>query len=468
MAVDVRYRPVGLDHAVVIGGSMAGLLAARVLADHFARVTILDRDQFPQGPAFRKGVPQARHVHVLLTRGQMVLEDLFPGLQSDLAREGAVPMDWIADTKSLNAAGWVPRFSSRFQTHVCSRDLLEWCVRRRLGEHPNVEMLGGCEVTGVVAADGGGRVVGVRLRRRLEREHSVGNEEQLAADLVVDASGRDSRAPEWLAGMGYSAVAETVVNSFLGYATRSYERPGALVNEWKLLLITSRPPENVRAGVILPVEGGRWIVTVSGASREYPPTDEEGFLAFARGLPTPIFAEAITPAQPLSPIYGYRRTENRVRHYERLRRWPDGFVVLGDAVCCFNPVYGQGMSVAALAAQQLDAMLRSRSADGHGRDEASLRPGAAWRFQRALARANRVPWLMATGEDFRFAGTEGGRRGALTRLLHRYMDGVQRVAARDPRTLLAFIEVAHLLRSPLLLFQPRIVLRVVAEGLRRR
>lgn len=453
------------DHAIVIGGSMAGLLAARALADHFAQVTVLDRDTFPDGPVPRKGVPQARHVHVLLLRGQAILERLFPGFQRDLAAAGATALDWIGDSATLNAGGWMPRFDSGLHTHVCSRDTLEWAVRQRLREYPQVTLRGGCEVVGLLGGgDTGdvgdtGAVRGVLVRARRSEEHTVGPPEPLAADLVVDASGRDSQAPAWLAALGYAKPDETVVNSFLGYASRWYRQPPEPVGDWKLLLVAAMPPRVVRGAVILPVDAERWLVTVSGGSHDYPPTDDAGFLAFARGLPTPLVAAALEAAEPLAPVAGYRRTENRIRHFERLPAWPDGFAAVGDAVCCFNPVYGQGMSVAAVGAETLGKLL--------GR-QPGLPAGLTRRFQRRLARVNRLPWLMATGEDYRYPGVEGGRPGAVTRWLHRYLDGVQRRAARDPFTLATFIRVAHLTASPARLFHPRIAAGVAGQWLRER
>jgi hypothetical protein len=283
----------------------------------------------------------------------------------------------------------------------------------------------------------------------------------LEADLVVDASGRTSRAPAWLTGLGYAAPKETTVNSFLGYASRLYQPPAGFKADWKILLIRQRTPASARGGGIYAIEGGKWLVNLGASGRDYPPIDNGGFLEFARALPDPAIHTALTQAQPLSAINGYRRTENRWRHYEKLDHLPDNFVVLGDAACAFNPVYGQGMTVAALGVQALDDVL-ARSGTG----TASLPRGFALRFQRRLARILRDPWLMATSEDFRTPSTEGGKPSRLARFTHRYFDRVLALAVADPDTNRLFSEVLNLLKPPLALFHPGVVWKVVRFGRR--
>ncbi|HEU5369012.1 MAG TPA: FAD-dependent oxidoreductase, partial [Ktedonobacterales bacterium] len=265
----------------------------------------------------------------------------------------------------------------------------------------------------------------------------------------------DSRAPDWLTALGYAPPEETVINSFLGYASRYYQPPSDGRVDWKLLLLPRRPPTLKRGGAIYLLEGNRWIVTLSGGGKDYPPTDEAGFLGFARSLASPALYDAIKDAEPLSPIYGYRRTENRWRHYERLTRWPEGFIAVGDAVCAFNPVYGQGMSVAALGAELLEQMLRERS----GSDLAGL----ARQFQQALRNLTATPWQLATGADFRYEETEGGRPDRKARLSWRYGDAVRALAQDNRQVYQTFIEVAHLLKPPSALFRPSIVAQVLGR-----
>ncbi len=431
-------------HAVVIGGSMAGLLAARVLADHYPRVTVVDRDRFPQGPEPRKGLPQARHVHVLLYHGQECLEAMFPGLQQELEQNGAPHVDWLQDARWFSFGGWAPRVTSSYISHPCSRDLLEWIIRRRLAALSRVSFVEEQEVIDLIANPDHTRIEGLILRSRAHPEQTS----RLAADLLVDASGRDSRTPRWLAELGYPPPAETLVNSFLGYATRIYRKP-AVDLPWKSLLVRGTPPEEKRGGVINPIEGERWMVTLAGAGRDYPPTDEAGFLEFARSLPEPILFEAIRDAEALSGVVGYRKTENRWHHFEQMKSWPANWIVLGDAVCAFNPVYGQGMTAAAMGALLLDKRLRAAAPGGPG-------GGFAHRFQVELAKIIQGPWLMATGDDYRYRETEGGSRGAVTRILHSYMDDVIALANHDADVFRQFFEVFQLLSPVSSMFHPRI------------
>ncbi len=283
----------------------------------------------------------------------------------------------------------------------------------------------------------------------------------LLAALVVDASGRASRAPQWLRELGYTPPAETTINSLLGYASRWYHRPEEQSADRQGILINPRAPHQPRAGVLYPVEGQRWVVTLIGIGGIYPPTDEAGFLEFARALDDPAVYAAIKTAEPLTPIYGYRRTENRVRHYERLAAMPEGFVLLGDAVCAFNPVYGQGMTVAAMAAEALDEVLRQPG----GGDRVDRSAGLARRFQRRLAEVNATPWLMATGADLNWPTTVGGNLRRRDRLVQRYMDRVIRLTTQDVTANRVFLEVGHLLRPPSALFAPQIIAGVLRQAM---
>ena len=454
-------------HVVVVGGSMAGLLAARVLADHFGHVTIVDRDRFPDGPAFRPGAPQSRHLHALLARGQELMEGLFPGLVAELTDAGAVLIAWPADALSLAPSGWTRRFPTDQTPLSMSRHLLEWAIRRRVAALGHVRFLEGCEAIGLLSSQDQRAARGVRLRYRepadrADRAHGGGTalppDEELAADLIVDASGRDSHAPRWLQALGYDAPPESRVNAFLGYATRFYRPPRGFTADWRALFLRGVAPRIPRGGALFPIEGDRWIVTLGGYGRDYPPTDEAGFLEYARSLRSRVLYDAIKDAEPLSPIYGYRRTDNQLRHYDRLDRWPERFVVIGDAVCAFNPIYGQGMTVAALEAAALAACLR----DQRRRPPAGDLRGLAQQFQQRVGTIVATPWLVATGEDRRFPTTEGPRPNPATRLVQRYMDRVVAVATEDPQVFGAFSDVVNMLAPPRRLFRPAILRRVLA------
>jgi pimeloyl-ACP methyl ester carboxylesterase/2-polyprenyl-6-methoxyphenol hydroxylase-like FAD-dependent oxidoreductase len=390
-------------------------------------------------------VPQSRHLHVLLARGQRILEQLFPGLLHELIDAGAVPIRWPRDMLLLGRLGWAARSAPGLTIISCRRELLEQRVRRRVLDLPGVQTRQEHDAIGLLATTNGSAVRGVRIRARADQA-----ELDVEADLVVDASGRGSHAPEWLQGIGFESPRETVVNSFLGYASRQYERGEDGVRDWKALFLQPDAPQGTRAAALFPVDGDRWHVTVAGVARDYPPTDEEGFLGFARSLRTPVLYETIRAARPLTPIAAYRNTQNQLRHYDRLDRWPERFVVIGDAVCCFNPIYGQGMTVAGASAIELRGWLRGG--------------GTAHQFQGCLAQTVATPWLLATGEDFRYPSTEGGRPNPMTHLVHRYIDRVIGTATTDDVVADAFIHVIHMVAPPTRLFHPEVVARVLRGG----
>jgi 2-polyprenyl-6-methoxyphenol hydroxylase-like FAD-dependent oxidoreductase len=461
-ATPAHNRPHRFDHVVVLGAGIAGLLTARVLAEHAATVTVLDRDRPPPVVAHRGGVPQSHHAHALLARGRTIIEDRFPGISEDLRHAGAESLrDGIA-VQIVSPAGPLPTPRLTGEFLAFSRPLLEHQLRRRVTGRPGLTLRYGVEVTGLVTdptrATGAGRrhpaVVGVRLR---PRNGSTGAAESLTADLVVDATGRRSALPAWLAEIGGGPVPEDVVASGLGYASRHYAIP-RFRHDWHGLIINGRPPENPRAGLILPIEEGRWHVSLGGFAGHVPPTDEEGFLGWARDLADPSLYEAIRVATPLTPIRGFRTPTNRLRHYERVPDWPGGLLAVGDSVCAFNPIYGQGMTVAATVADTLDRALR--------RDH---RGGFEHRAQRAIAATVSAPWLVATGEDLRWPGVT--RNGAAPRpgqrLRHRYLDGVLAAAVADPAVAAAYLDVISMTRRPAHLAEPRILARVLSHHLAR-
>ncbi len=437
--------------AVVIGGSMAGLLAARALSGQLNRVTLIERDRFPEGPTFRAGVPQFRHAHVLLGQGLAILERLFPGITAELRTAGAEPVEWPRDVLWLTSAGWSRRFRSDRTLLCASRELIEYAVRRRVLALPNVVVRQRSEAVSLLAD--GGSAAGLRLRDR-----ETATESELQANLVVDASGRDSHATAWLEELGFGQTTESRIDPLLGYASRVYAPPAGHAADWKLMLL--QPDVTCgRGGLLLPIEGGRWIVTLAGLGRDYPPTDDEGFLAFARSLRSPSLYEAIKDATPLTPIHGYRRTENQRRYFERLPRWPEGFIVLGDAACAFNPVYGQGMTVAAV-----EALLLARKLSEQRRRPDGNLTGFAKRFQSLVAQKDADVWLLATSEDLRYPTTEGAKADLKTRFLHRYFDRLVRVSTANATVSKAFVDVLQLEASPASLFLPRVLLPVLRGG----
>jgi 2-polyprenyl-6-methoxyphenol hydroxylase-like FAD-dependent oxidoreductase len=430
--------------AVVIGGSIAGLAAAGALARHFDRVTLIERDVYPETPAVRKGTPQARHVHVLLKQGEAALERLFPGLFADLVARGGQRVDTAGDARWFYFGGWKARFKSGIEMVSQSRALLEWSLRRRVVALSNTDLVVG-DVQGLEAPTPE-RVTGVRVRRRDEAI------ETLDADLVVDASGRGSRMPHWLEELGCGAPPESEVKVDVGYASRFYRRTDA-PRDWTALLCHPRVPDT-RCGVLLPIEDGLWMLTLVGWFGDHPPAAEAPFLAWAKSLAVTDLYDAVKDAEPVSEVALHRFPSNRRRHFERLHALPDGVVVLGDAACSFNPVYAQGMATSALGAEALDTLLDVESG--------SARPGFSRRFQARLARVTDSPWLLATGEDFRSPKAEGPRP-AFMPLLGWYTARVHELTWRDPFAAKRFLEVMHLVRKPSALFHPRVAVRALTS-----
>ncbi|MDQ4075721.1 MAG: FAD-dependent monooxygenase [Chloroflexota bacterium] len=387
-------------HAIVIGSSIAGLTAANVLADHVAHVTIIDRDHLPTTPSYRSGVPQCRHGHVLLAEGQILLEQQFPGLADELLAHGAVAVDLATENASFSRGRrMTPDYRSSFPSISSSRPLLETTLYQRVAAHPRVRVLQGHDAVGLSVDDEGIYVTGVHLR---DRSASESTEQHLAGDLVIDASGRRSRAPLWLASLGYTPPQETTVNAFSGYTTRLYQRPGMLDVDWKKLYVAPTPPDQTCGGAIVPIEEDRWYVMLIGMAGDFPPTDEAGFLAFARSLHTQALYEAIKDARPLSKPYGYRHAVNRVRHYDKLPRYLEGFLVLGDAAYAPNPVYSQGMTMAAVGSRALDRTLKAQ----HRQLAAGQIQGLAKRFHKQLSRDMKPLWQQAIMQDQEWPTTE--------------------------------------------------------------
>ncbi|GIU99008.1 MAG: FAD-binding monooxygenase [Actinomycetota bacterium] len=442
------------SRAVVIGASMGGLLAARALADFYEQVIVIERDAFPPIGENRKGVPQGRHTHALLLRGAEILEGLFPGLIADLVAQGVPIIDRPeTDLIWFDGGAYHARFTNedgRIGSLGVSRPLLEGYVRQRLLALPNVRAIERCDALGLVPSERCGRARAVRILRRA----GGSAEEVLEADLVVDASGRGSRAPRWLGEMGYQPPEEERVTVNVSGVTRLYRRRPEHLGGAKVVIVTPTPGRP-RGGVMVAQEGERWTLSLLALSGDRPPRDDDGFLGFARSLAAPEIYEVIKDAEPLSAPLPYPFRASLRRRYERLTRFPEGLLVFGDALCSFNPTYGQGMSVAAMQALDLQVELR-RGTEGVWR-----------RFFRRAASTIDVPWRIVAAGDLRFPEAEGKRTLAV-RLTNAYMARLHRAAHRDPTVARAFNGVVNLLERPDSLMRPRIAMRVLAGGLGRR
>ncbi|MBD0269486.1 MAG: monooxygenase [Cyanobacteria bacterium Co-bin8] len=439
-----------LNRAIVIGGSIAGLLTARVLSEAFQEVVIVERDQLPQSSAPRRGVPQSVQPHILLTKGYRILEALFPGIGADLQSAGALPIDWGREFHYYHRGGRnaTSEGDSGLVSFTCTRPLLEATVRSRVAKLPNIKWLESCRVCGLVGDRN--QVSGIRYRLSRPTEQ----EQHLSADLVVDASGRGSLAPKWLGDIGADVPAATVINPYVGYATQRLQIPEGWLADWKVLLVSQEAPHNPRLGYLAQVEGGEWIATLGGYSKDYPPLDHSGFLDFAKSLASPEFYEAVKAAQPVTEITAHRATANRLYHYERLQM-PRGFAALGDAVCALCPVYGQGMTLSAIAATVLQDWLQQLKGN---------QPMDTSSFQRRLAKGSQFPWGVATGSDSQFPGTEGAIPSKpLGGLFQKYIEQLIQKSQEEDWIHIRFTEIAHMVKPPTAFFEPRLVLKALSR-----
>jgi 2-polyprenyl-6-methoxyphenol hydroxylase-like FAD-dependent oxidoreductase len=432
------------ERAVVIGGSMAGLAAAKVLSEHYEHVIVIERDELVDEVRPRRHVPQGRHLHALLPSGQRVLDELFPGFSDEMASAGAPWCDGTGDFAWILGGHRFSREPSGYAGRLASRPLIETTVRRRVALERSIELIDRCDVVGLIAS--GDRIDGVRILRRVDGS----SEELVPADLVVDCSGRGSRTPERLLALGYDAPGEDQLRVGLAYATRRYRvAPGATGST--MGVIVGPTAECLRGGGAFCVEGDTMVVTLAGMLGDHPPLDPSAFDEWATTLPAPDVAEMMACGEPIDDPVSFKYPGTVRRRYERLSRFPGGLLVMGDAVCSFNPIYGQGMSVALLEATVLRDLLSS----GRAPDPR--------RFFRAVAKVVDVAWDLATGSDLALPQVEG-HRSRRTRFLNAYVGRLQAAAEVHPRVAATFFGVAGLVEPPTKLMTPPMMWRAVWAG----
>lgn len=439
-----RYSPDRVStvgrRAVIVGASLAGLSAARVLADGFEEVIVIDRDHLPEAAVPRKGAPQTSHPHVLLEAGRATLEDFFPGFGEDVLAEGGLMVDSGTKMKHFDQGGYMAETQTRLPTYCASRPLFEYVIRHRVREIENVQLRGNHQFTDYLTDSDTTAVTGVTLRE------GDGSETTVPADLVVDATGRTSRTPQWLERHGYDAPPVDEVRTDVTYSSIRIERPP---DDRRLFFVPPSAPRT-RGGGLIPIEGDRWEVIVQGVHGDTTPTDPDRFVDFIESLPIAELGQLVRSQTWVSGgIEHYPYPSSIRRRYEDLDRFPANLVVTGDAIASFNPINGQGMSVAALDALQLHHTI-----GGGGLDDVARRF-----FDRAADTVD-IVWQMSVGADFEFPQTTGPKpRG--TDLFNRYMDRFIRKAHSDPVLSEVFLRVMRLEKPPTALLQPRIVWRVL-------
>lgn len=435
------------DRAIVIGGSVAGLTAARVLADHFNEVIVVERDARPDGPTHRKGAPQMRHVHVLLEPSIKALEGLFPGFLGELVGDGALRSDFGNSPAVHHYGAWKPRFVAGIDVVQCSRPLIEWRVRQRVEALANVKIRYEHAAEGLLTTPDRGRITGARLK-------GAAGQEELSADLVVDAAGRGTRAPRWLEALGYGRPKEQAIGIDLAYVTRRYERPRDFGADWDGLVVTPRAPSK-RGAFILPVEGGCWLASMTGLFGDHCPLDEAGYLEFARSLAVPDAYEALKGAKALSEPVMHKIPSSRWFHYETMDRLPERLLLVGDSVCSLNPLYGQGMTVSIQCVMELEASLAERARRGGDLG------GLPKEYQSKVAKILVPPWMLSTTMDLVYPEAEGDRpfgAGAVQWVFGNFLD---LASVSQPACQLLY-ELIHMRRGPEALLKPQNLLPLLS------
>jgi 2-polyprenyl-6-methoxyphenol hydroxylase-like FAD-dependent oxidoreductase len=443
------------EHAVVIGGSIAGLMSARVLADYFDRVTVLERDHIEPRPMVHRSTPQGNHLHTVLLGGLEILSEFYPSFCEKLEGMGAVPLRLSRDLPIYGPNGMAYSLTSTvkeprdlgIQLYSQSRGLLEHCVRQCTLARPGISAESDAQVLRLIESNG--RVEGVL--------HKVQDESvSLRCDLVIDCGGRGSHAPRWLAEMGFNAPEETIIGVDFAYSSARFHIAGGNSTSDRFALFGGPPPQFTRGGALVQIENNEWMVSLAGRFGDYPPQDEAGFMAFAAELPTPKLHERIRDAERVGPISHFRFPTSVLRHYERLPSFPERFLVLGDAISSFNPVYGQGMSSAALQVRALGRLLEERTNTPQGIE------GIAAEFFPRAAEVVSTPWTLAANFDFAYPQTTGTRSSMPAEIM-RYFLALDALTAEDAEVQKTLIEVIGLARPMSTLWDEPLRSRVLAR-----
>ena len=460
------------DKAIVIGGGIAGLLSARILSGHFSKTIVLEKDRYPKEKGPRNGTPQANHIHVFLAKGMQTIIDLFPGIEEKLLSQGGHKIDVISKAKFKFPTGWARNFNSDMNTIVCSRQLLEYTIRQEiLKKYFNVKIIENTRVIGLATTiDSEQKIItGVNMiygnGKNNNDYNDINKTTTINANLVVDASGRRSETPIWFEKIGLEKPNETKINSFIGYAGRRVQllstQSSPLLSNYKVVVVFTNPPNNPRMVVMTAIEDNQWQLGLLGIGKTYPPTDEKGFLNFAKELGVEDIYKIVRDAKPISNIYGYREDGSRLYHYEKIKKWPKNFIVLGDAVSAFNPIYAQGVTVAAIQSKILDNLLYKYKKINTAAD---LKKGFEIKFQREIAKLNSLPWLLGTSEDLLWSSTEANKKmNPFTKIIQRYSKHVILLTPNSRLATRSFLEMLNMVKSPAVLFHPLLIAQVLAQ-----
>lgn len=442
------------DQAVVVGGSMVGLMAAQALSNHFGKVLVVERDTVSPFPDIHKSIPQGNHYHALLAGGYQVLDSLYRDFAQELERNGAVrfraPRDVVflfSGEKTYNPTGHVrERRDFGIESFSMSRGLLEFTVRNLTRRTSNIELMSPARVVGLLL-DG-------TSVRELKVEYN-GRQESIRPDLVIEATGRSTRLPRNLKDNGFGEVPETDIGVDFSYSSAKLAPPADLEPEESLyIMFQAQAGQRPVGGILGAVEDGLWHLSLAGRFGDYPPDDEEGFLAFARSLDEPFLNEFLDAGASLqSGVVSYRYPRSLWRHYDQMPAFPSGIIPLGDSVASFNPVYGQGMSSGANQVRVLGEALAA--------SDATDLPNLAQAVLPRLAEVVAVPWNMASNQDYMWEQTTGTRPPDLAQRLA-YALALGEASAAHPDVHEAALRVAHLAIPPTVLMEEPLGSKIAA------
>jgi len=434
------------ERAVVLGGGVAGLLAARVLAENYADVVVVDRDELLGVTTYRNGVPHGRHAHGLVAKGHEIYEGLFPGLTQSMTEDGVRPGDFNGAIQWIFNGQRIAASDSGLACLPCGRPALELGVRKQVQAIPNVRFLERHDIVSLETTPDNKRVTGAWIQRR----EPGSQPEVLLADLVLDVTGRGSRMPAWLRELGYEAPAEDKVKVDLAYTSRHFRlKRDPFTTD--IAIIAAATPSHPRGAFFYPMPDGETVeLSLTGILGDYPPTDPEGFLAYTKSLPVPDFYDYVHDAEPVDDAVRFKFPASVWRRYDQLTRFPENLLVMGDAVCSFNPIYAQGLTVSGMEALTLREHLRKPG------------PTNAIEFFAEISGQIASPWEFSATADLGYPGVEGERTEQIL-MINGYIAALQAAAVHDPVLTDAFLRVAGLVDEPMALMRPDIQQRVMPQ-----
>ncbi len=442
-----------LDNVIIIGAGFSGLINACAIAPYCREIVIVESGELPLStPQHRKGVPQDRHIHTLLQKGRLILQELIPNFETHLDELGVPETDYIEDCQLFTHLGKLPRFASNVKIRPCSRPVLDWVVLEHVKTLKNVRIIEQTRVNGLVIKNE--QVEGINF----EQDKTQGNHE-LLANLVIDCSGRHSKMPKWLNQTGIESPKLSRVNPHLGYASCLYENI-KLEKDCKAIEVACHSPHNPRAAGLWQIENNKWLLTLIGTAKEYPPSDDKGFLEFAKNLNTDAVHNAIKDTQAISPIRSHRGTENQWFHYEKMTSLPNGLIITGDAHCCFNPYYGHGMSIIAMSAKTLAHTVKNATQHST-QNKHELTQVIRKKYYKKTRKHILLGWTMATFEDARWPTTQGLSSKWYEHLFFKYLDAVVKAAISNELVARKCIEISNMTTGVEQIMHPAVVLAVI-------